>query len=607
MKRILLLLIVLFSFPFIINAETRLTSTVQNPLVGDNIIIRMQLDYGTDTLISECHYKITYNPNALQVDDIYFTQSPGTFIEEKGVIYVDKVAASKEEYWEYGSQLYINFKILKSGTYPVKIDETGRARYADGSFISQYMNSITINASEPSTETRINSLLVKGHDFNEVFSRNIKNYTLTVEPDVTQVEVVALKGEEHQTITGTGIRTLEYGDNRVTVNVSAQNGTTDTYTIMIHRKDDRTGDASLSSVKVGNINAIYNDQTETYKAVVSKDTESVVLTGITKDPKATLLGTGTKQLSFGENTFELTVETNNDISKKYKIIVERLSTDEVVATASTDLQTLIINETTINVTKETVKIPYGATVNDETLTINAIPESSTAKVSISNPKLKIGANTITITVTETNGDKKEYTIIAYKPAPNYTKAEDVDNLPADRALIYNSKETDTHFINNITALRSKELLYNVVNSYNAPLYIVKFNYFAANSVLDVSFTKDEVDKNQYKTSLPSGLDITLYVGDEFENDTYLKIFTNNGAGKEELLTEGVKVVDGYITFRTNGQTSYYFRANASSTNISFNYTKFILPGIIGGVIILLLLYGLTHLKKKPKQKNESSY
>ena len=297
MKKILFF-VILFSFPLLINAETKLTSTVQNPLVGDNIIVRMQLDYGVDTLISECHYKITYNSSALTVDDIYFTQSPGTYTLENGVIYIDKVAADKEEYWEYGSQLYINFKILRAGTFPVKIEENGRAKYADGSFISQYMSSITINATEPSSETRINTLFVKGHDFNEVFSRNIKNYTLTVDADVTEVEVIATKGEEHQTITGTGTRALSYGANRVTVNVIAQNGTSDTYIIMIERLDDRTGDTTISSVKIGNTIAVYDTETETFKATVQKNTESAILTAVTKDPKATLIGTGKKSINF---------------------------------------------------------------------------------------------------------------------------------------------------------------------------------------------------------------------------------------------------------------------------------------------------------------------
>lgn len=605
MKKRLTIIIFLLFIPFIVNAETKVTTSTQTPVVGENIALRIMMDYGENNKIREIHYSVKYDPTAFVFDSVWWPQSEGTYRLEDGIVYIDKVAENDSEVWNDGSQVSIVLKVVKSGTFPIRINETGRARYADGSYISQYYSGVTINSAEPSGDASIRSLYVDNYDMTPIFDPKIKNYSVYVPASTTSVNVSVVKNESHQTITGIGKRDLLYGGNRVTVNIVAQNGNSNTYVIMIYREDNRTGDTSLKSVKIGDVQATFNEETKNYYALVSKSVEKAVLVGTTTDPNANLMGTGEKKLEIGNNVFELTVESTNNKVQKYKVIVERMSEEEHVNVASTKLQRLTINNTNIDLSDNKEKIPYGATKDDTKLNIIALTESNTANVEISDTSLKVGANTITITVKEADGKSKVYTIIAYKPNPNYTKIESFTNLPIDKTLYYNSSESETHIIDNFNELKNKELLYNVVNKYNAPLYIVKFNNYQTTTSVDASFNKTTLQNSTYKTALPANIDVTLFIGDEFADDTYLKIYTYNEGESQVLLTEGVKVVNGYINFTTNGKIFYSFSPITVTRTKTFNINQYIIPITIVGIVILLLVVIL--FGKKKKVKNEPSY
>ena len=97
---------------------------------------------------------------------------------------------------------------------------------------------------------------------------------------------------------------------------------------MITRKDNRTGDTSLKSLNVSNTNIKYENGKTLYTATVSKSIDNVMITGRTTDPNATLIGTGSKNLNIGLNTFELQVQSSGGKQEKYTIQITR-STEEL--------------------------------------------------------------------------------------------------------------------------------------------------------------------------------------------------------------------------------------------------------------------------------------
>ncbi len=82
----------------------------------------------------------------------------------------------------------------------------------------------------------LSSLSVEGHNLSPAFSAYTYEYELVVESDVEKVEVKAKTADVAASVTGTGSFSLNYGDNTVSVTVTAQSGTKRTYTIIISRQ-----------------------------------------------------------------------------------------------------------------------------------------------------------------------------------------------------------------------------------------------------------------------------------------------------------------------------------------------------------------------------------
>ena len=120
-----------------------------------------------------------------------------------------------------------------------------------------------------------------------------------------------------QTINGAGKHTLNYGDNRINVEVTSENGMTNTYEIMVTRKDNRLKNTALKSLSVSNTDII-----------VSRSVSSVFIAATPEVENSTLTGTGTKQLEIGLNTFTLTVIGDDGSSQNYTIYITR-STEEL--------------------------------------------------------------------------------------------------------------------------------------------------------------------------------------------------------------------------------------------------------------------------------------
>lgn len=614
-KNFIIIIILYLIMPLIANAATSLSASTQNPVVGESFFIQLNIDYGTDKLISEAHYMITYDASVFEFENVIWTQSAGEYRVEPGIIYIDKL--SNTAAWEYGGQVQIRFKATRSSSVQIKVSENGRAKYDNGAFISQYYSGVTINPINPSTNSELSVLYIENFEMLPTFAKEIKEYNLNVPASVTEVTVAAKKGDDKQKITGLGTRVLNYGANRIDVVVQAQDGSTSNYLIMVYREDDRTGDVSLSSILVDNKNLLNGEEDktkDTFQTVVGRSTESVVLTAKTTDPKATLVGTGTKNLEIGENTFTLKVITTNDITKEYKVIIRRSEQEIQSATLSSKLSRLAIDNFALDLSNNQQTFLYGVSSNKNEINVDTTTESATAQVEINGTtKLQEGPNVIEIKVTETNGEVSEYKIIVYKNISNVLEINDLSDITNNgNIMLYSRNE------NNNNSLIEKDILdklktnnelfyYNVVNMYNGLLYQLKFNKYDYQE-LDTKFTKKN-NTDTFETNLPEGIEMQLYIGDLYKDNTIVKIYTYNETGNYQLLTDGVSVTYGYINFKTNGDKNYVFTTKTlikeqSPLEKFINQYKIF---IFGGIFVVLIIILLSFMKKKKKQPEELNY
>lgn len=627
LKRCLYILIVLFvMFPITIYAATELGASTQSPVVGTSVYVQLDLNYGERLNIRDGHFFITYDKEYLEFENLVWIQSSGTYSREDGVITIDKEAGRD---WKSGPALQIKFKVLKDGITKVDVSRNGESHYDNGDIIGQTFAGVSISATKPSSQTLIGTLYVDGYTLQPTFSKTVYQYNLIVPSNVSSINITATKSDSRQTITGFGTKKLAYGDNDFQVIVSAQDGSSRTYNITVHRTDDRTGDTSLISLNVSDTNIKYEDKTRNYEATVSRSIDSILITARTTDPNATLVGTGRKKLNIGPNTFTLTVTSSGGRISNYTITINRSNEELQVIEKSSKLKSIKVNSLVLDLSENKTRWFYGVGKDTENVSIEAIPESNTAEVEIiGNENLKDGINNIIIKVTEPaekvegeeeqqqKDDVTEYYLVVYKDPENTTVINEINNNSFKSDILYSTTENASHIVPSSTIKRLKDnnykLYYNVVNLYNGIIYQAILNENLPDTDLDASFKKTSTSPLTYTTNLPSGTEILLYLEEAFLDGTNVKIYTYDEAGKYTLLTDGITVKNGYINFIANGQKNYVVTlssliAEQGPIEKIFNKYKNYIIGAIGILIIVILLINMINKKIKQKVNKEPLY
>lgn len=610
-KFIFILLLIYFMFPIMCSAATNIDTSNQRPVVGSSIEVRLRVDYGTNALISEAHYYIRFDPSKLELESLRWTQSSGTYSVNNGVITIDK--ESTTEAWEYGDPVIMVFKTIAPDTSNISVEEKAPAKYKDGNVVAQYYSGITINAVPPSTATKIGKLTVEGYKLSPTFNAEKTEYTVTVPTDVSKVNITATKGEKNQTITGTGTRVLSYGPNIVRVTVTAQNGESRTYTVTINREDNRSEDVTLKSLTVSNTDIAYKKGQTEYEAIVSKSVDSVFITAQTTEPRAQLVGTGTRSLSMGENIFELKVTSKGGTNQTYKIKIIRSEQELKPNEASTLLNSLTINETIITLKEDIYN--YITSVGEEigSLNISLTTKSTTAKYKIKGAdKLKKGFNTVTITVEDEELTPTEYFITVYKEPSITKKYTSLEEILAEEKL-----DEHVYFVTSDSSIKitkevlkkinenKKDFYYNFINEENTILYQLIIPTGTYTDEIDPSFVMEIDNPLTYTGKLPSGISVMLYVGNLYGDETELQVYTYDEIGIYTELTTALKVVNGYLKFTTNGEKSYVFSNQNLIGGNGFDLMSN-LPMIIFGALIIFLFTFIIIKKKKGKKEVKSN-
>ena len=203
----------------------------------------------------------------------------------------------------------------------------------------------TTKTKAKSSNANLSNLGMNPNDFTG-FSENKTSYDVTVPNNVTQVEIYATKKDSKASLTGTGIKKLQEGQNTANVIVTAEDGTTKTYTINIKRlskneKQDTTEnldaksssnskDLELSNLEIEGVNLEPSFESSTYKYEISIKGEQSNL-----DIKASTNNTsdkveiiGNENLQNGQNIITILVtNSKSDEVATYQIYVNKIVID----------------------------------------------------------------------------------------------------------------------------------------------------------------------------------------------------------------------------------------------------------------------------------------
>ena len=187
---------------------------------------------------------------------------------------------------------------------------------------NNYLSSISLNVGNLSPEF-----------YRETFEYTVEN----LPEDITEIEVNATAEDERANISGLGIISLEPGENRIQIDVTAENENVREYVLIVNTKEELVeSDLRLEELQISQIdkNGEFKPldisfEKETFEYVVDVENDIVDLdVNPTVEKEGIIVETtGEKNLKDGENVVlvTLTAQNNEEIQTSYIIKVNRKS------------------------------------------------------------------------------------------------------------------------------------------------------------------------------------------------------------------------------------------------------------------------------------------
>ena len=369
----------------------------------------------------------------------------------------------------------------------------------DGSIQNYTLNLVRAK----STDANLSSLIVNPGKLVPVFSKETRNYNVTVDGSVTSINVNATPLSKYAKVESiTGNTNLNFGNNQVEVVVKAESGNTVTYTINVERK--KYDIALLDDIKVDGV-SIDNFNKNTFEYTLDKvpfSKNKINVDATKTNELSTVKGLGDIELKTGDNQIVIEVTAHNGTTKNtYKLNIEReKNNDNLVKSIKVSGVTPILNDDgTYSVTLPNNKTTL--TPNDVDVTISddaSIEKSPAINLSTKND------NIYTFKVTAENGDEKTYTIKVTRTKSNDTTLNKVTLTIGSDSSRYCLMENDKCKIN-VPSDTTKFSLTSEINSEStiSPVNGTEFTMTPTERIKDITLTVTAEDdtKKEYTVTV----------------------------------------------------------------------------------------------------------
>ena len=344
---------------------------------------------------------------------------------------------------------------LKVGDNPITIVVTAE----DGTTQETYTVIVT---RDPSHNSGLTDLVPSAGTLSPTFAEGTTAYTDTVSNDVTSITLTPVTADSTATVTINGKTVpsgtaseeipLEVGKNEITTVVTAQDGTTTTYTVVVTREPSNNSGLTDLAISEGTLSPAFAEGTTAYTATVSNNIENITVTPVIADPTATItvngipVPSGTSSadlpLKVGENEIKTVVTAEDGTTTTYTVIVTREPSDNA------GLADITVSEGTLNPIFDTdthdykVDVPYATdsivitpVTTDPTETVEMIVDGKV--IDPANPvDLKVGDNVITVVVTAEDGTTKEtYTVVVTREEAPLSNNSGLTDLAVNKGTL----------------------------------------------------------------------------------------------------------------------------------------------------------------------------
>ncbi|MFD0682163.1 MULTISPECIES: cadherin-like beta sandwich domain-containing protein [unclassified Paenibacillus] len=205
---------------------------------------------------------------------------------------------------------------------------------------------VTVNRAPASSNADLSSLTLSSGALSPAFATGTTAYTSSVANGVSSLTVTGSVYSSNATMTVNGnpvisgeasnVINLNVGNNTITIVVTAQNGTTKTYSVTVNRAPAASSNTDLSSLNLssGALSPAFATGTTSYTSNVANGVSSVTVTASVYDSNATMTVNGTSvisgqasgaiNLNMGSNTITIVVTAQNGTTKTYNVTVNRI-------------------------------------------------------------------------------------------------------------------------------------------------------------------------------------------------------------------------------------------------------------------------------------------
>lgn len=260
----------------------------------------------------------------------------------------------------------VNSNVSGSAVITVKEKQTTNTNNSSSGSSSSGSSSSSSSSSNQTTYTKssdatLKSLKLDIEGLSPSFNKNTYTYTLSVGSDVDSIKVTASTNHSKARYSVSGNTNLKNGDNTIYITVTAENGATRTYKIIVTKAENpELANAYLENIIVENakLKTEFSRETLMYELEdVTSDVEKLEISVFPENKNATFEIKGNEALVVGANEIKIIVTAEDKVTtKEYTLTVNKLEVGEKLGSDVVEENPLVdVGEGKENVVVEKLK------------------------------------------------------------------------------------------------------------------------------------------------------------------------------------------------------------------------------------------------------------
>lgn len=291
--------------------------------VGDTFEVELALNGFNENYLNAIEGYITYDKELLRLDEVKVLDKTfvGNTLNNRMMYATTKSYATDEVTF-----IKLTFTALKEGTDTVSVNNFGT--YQDGELITLCNSNdleLTIDRALHTDKT-LKSLTSSYGYFDKEFNPDTLEYTLYVDSYIGKVTLSGEVNDIYATVEGLGEYTLTNNVTEINIDVTAENGSVQTYKVKVV-KVYKSSNNNLSNIVIAGHEIEFDKDTLEYTINVDANTNELDISALVEDPKAWAKIEGNENFKEGENIVTIKVYAEDGTTKTYTVKVNKAKKD----------------------------------------------------------------------------------------------------------------------------------------------------------------------------------------------------------------------------------------------------------------------------------------